>query len=533
MYKILAIVWFSLLFLFEMRILNGEVNQVFYLLAGIHRADPELLAADWYTCCTVSYHQPWNLLVATSARAGMLESALTAGTVLTAFLFTVSLYACMRALYVEPLLPWAVALMLYAGLYTRGLGVHSLLLSSVEPSGISGALTVTGLGFLAHRRFLGAGVSWGLAAVMHGNYAVLLPAMVGVASLLGIRYFSVVELLKLWLPLALLGAPTYWQVYQAATEQGGADAARILARVAPQDFFPWTEPQGMFLFAAALLMGAGGLALRPTRRIPELVAAVSAMLAIVILSLLLGSINAFWFVNRAFLWRLSALVVLAAVTCGAAAVAGHRVARGRWAWAAVLVGLTLLALGGTGRLRVAALAAAAVALCSSLGKQTRARRMLSGLGPFVLVTIAMGAVASRGLARSHVAFRPMDFDARGVYAWARTHAPLASIFIVPPEWRDFRLNAQRALIADWWTAAMYPRDIIEWWSRMRDLTGLDDPHSLEVVQKSYQELDCNRAHFLQRRYGARYVVLPASRELSCGRLSYIDKSYRVIDLGDL
>ncbi len=286
------------------------------------------------------------------------------------------------------------------------------------------------------------------------------------------------------------------------------------------------------MFAAALLMGAGGLVLRPTRRIPELFAAVFAMLAIVILSLLLGSIEAFWFVNRAFLWRLSVLVMLAAVTCGAAAVAGHRVARGRWGWAAVLVGLALFALGGTARLRVAALAAAAVALCSSLRKQTRVRRMLSDLGPFALVTIAMGAVACRGLARSHVALRPKDSDARGVYAWARTHTPPASIFIVPPEWRDFRLNAQRALIADWWAPPMYPRDVIEWWGRMRDLTGLDDPDSLEVVKKSYEQLDCNRANFLQRRYGARYVVLPASRELPCGRVSYVDGSYRVIDLGD-
>ena len=49
----------------------------------------------------------------------------------------------------------------------------------------------------------------------------------------------------------------------------------------------------------------------------ELIAAVAAMIVIVILSLLLGSIEAFWFVKRAYLWRLSVLVMLAAVTCGA------------------------------------------------------------------------------------------------------------------------------------------------------------------------------------------------------------------------
>ncbi len=287
----------------------------------------------------------------------------------------------------------------------------------------------------------------------------------------------------------------------------------------------------MLLFAAALLMGAGGLVLRPARRIPELFAAVAAMIAIVILSLLLGSIEAFWFVNRAYLWRLSMLVTLAAVTCGAAAVAGHRVARGQWGWAMVLAGLALFALGGTARLRVAALAAVAVALFSSFRVRTRVPRVLSDLGPFVLVTIAMGTVASSELARSHVALRPMDSDTRGVYAWARTHTPPASIFIVPPEWRDFRLNAQRAVIVDWWATPMYARDAIEWWGRMRDLTGLDNPDSLEAVKESYEQLDCNRANLLQGRYGARYVVLPASRELPCGRESYVDGSYRVIDLG--
>jgi hypothetical protein len=531
MLEILVIIWFSLLFLFEMGISNGEFNQVYYLLAGMHRAKPELLAADWYTCCTVSYHQPWNLLVAESVRAGMLESALTAGTVLTVILFTISLYGCVRALYDEPLLPWAVALMLYAGLFTRGLGEFCLLLTSVEPSSISGALAVTGLAFLAHHQWLGAGASWGLAAFMHPNYAVLLPAMLGVASLLGIRYFSPSALLKLWLSLALLGAPTYWKVYRAATDQEGAAAAQILMRLAPHQHYPWTDTQGMLLFAAALLLGAGGLALRPPRRIPELFAAVTAMIAIVIVSLLLGSIEGFWFVNRAYLWRLSVLVMLAAVTCAAAAVAGHCAARDQWGWAAVLAGLALFALGGTARLRLAAFAAVAVALCSALGVHTRVRRVLSDLGPFALVTIAMGIVASRGVARSHVALRPMDSDARGVYAWARTHTPPASIFMVPPEWRDFRLNAERAVIADWWATPRYPPDAMEWWSRMRHLTGLGNPGSLEEVEESYKQLDCSRANFLQERYGARYVVLPASRELPCGRVSYIDGSYRVIDLG--
>jgi hypothetical protein len=203
------------------------------------------------------------------------------------------------------------------------------------------------------------------------------------------------------------------------------------------------------------------------------------------------------------------------------------------AWSTLLAALGLLVLGGTPRLWLAVLTAVAVLLAGLvtgrlLGRSPEPRLFLT-LTPLLIVTLGMVPVAYEQVGKSHLDIRPYDTARSGLYRWARNGTPAGSIFVVPFGWKDFRLNARRAVVADWAAPPLYPADFLQWYDRLRALTGLQHPHSLQDAESGYAQLDCKRAGLLHRRYAARYFVLKQEHPLPCGTVVYRDSAYQVVE----
>ena len=67
--ELAGLLWFSAVFAGTMGLRNGQMNQVFYLLRGLHQANPAAVRGDWYTELR-PYHVPWNSAVAASMVGG-------------------------------------------------------------------------------------------------------------------------------------------------------------------------------------------------------------------------------------------------------------------------------------------------------------------------------------------------------------------------------------------------------------------------------------------------------------------------------
>jgi hypothetical protein len=105
---------------------------------------------------------------------------------------------------------------------------------------------------------------------------------------------------------------------------------------------------------------------------------------------------------------------------------------------------------------------------------------------YVLPLQALGATAARELSRSHLDIRPIDPARQPLYRWVRDVTPRGAIFAGPPDWKDFRLVAQRAVVADWAVPPARPDEMIEWYGRLRDVVGQADAVSLESVLEGYR-----------------------------------------------
>lgn len=103
---------------------------------------------------------------------------------------------------------------------------------------------------------------------------------------------------------------------------------------------------------------------------------------------------------------------------------------------------------------------------------------------------------------------PLDLSPRGLGAlcqWVRRETPKDAIFLIPPDFPEFRFHCRRAIVVDWKGDPLLPKDFMAWIRRMEDVTGrspLKGPHDV----KRFYSLDNEQLRKVARRYKAEYIV---------------------------
>ena len=524
----------ALLFLLEIGIKNGELNQVFYLLRGLRLANPSLLARDWYTVDSVPYHLWWNVVIGLLAKANLLVLGLTLGTVIISVVFTVSVYVVMKTMYAQPVLPWIVALMLFGGLFTRGLGDWDLLASSVEPFSTSGVMLVCGLAFLAKRQPLGAGVCLGFSAFLHPHFAILLT---GVLLVSAIPLYLVEDrrfLALVVIPFVLLAAPTLAGLYVRLSARWKRGSSNLKHRRAATLF---AVAGGGKAFYSLWVFSRLGYC----RRCDSTAASATG----VVHCAGIGPHHCRWLVGCVPPWAFDDFGTCTALAtrlyrhagrsfcrCRRAGSGWRRTSTGATAlpwWVLAYAALVLSAVCGTTRMRWAVLVAGAVPIAVSWVRNLPSDATAHGFSmlPLAVLLVGMGPVALAEFRKSHVDIRPIEGTRSHVYSWVQSNTPVDSLWAVPLDWKDFRLNAQRAIVADWSATPFYPADVIEWHRRMRDLTGLPEIRTADQVNAAYEAMNCDRVDYLQKTYGVDYVVTASSNDMPCGVSVYQDDRFKV------
>ncbi|MGI9037997.1 MAG: DUF6798 domain-containing protein [Gemmatimonadota bacterium] len=537
---------FTLLFVAGIGIANGGSNQVVYLLPGLHAADPNFLAADWFVGDLHHPHGMFTRLVAAIAATGRLEIGLAVGAVLQSVALALAIWSIARESYDEPLLPWAFTLVMLGATGTRGIGLTLLVPPQLEASAIAGVSTLVGVALLgsgANRGF--AGLAFGAAALFHINFAVLLVPIVGTSALVLARREGLVPALSVLVPFLAFGTPGYLQALEFAGDPAMREAALIdLARF-PHHFDPrtWGPASGLILAAVVAAGGAGYLVNRPRFR-PAQFAAVGMTVLVVAGSLLVGYAGLSIDLMLAFPWRLSTLVIVFAVLAVAGAIfrppgrADQRPAAVRATLAAVAAAALFAA--GVGivpvRVGVAIGLGLVMALRSGWGRsnaavdaRSRPRAAARDAGHLALLLVAFVPVVWHGLGLSHLDIRPEDERRSDLYAWARNSSPDDAVFAVPPGWIDFRLVARRAVVADHKSPPVLPDELAAWVERLRALTGIETGAEAAELDTAFLAADCLRLRLLSERYRARYAIRRVETP-PCGHVVYSDAEFAIVEL---
>lgn len=538
---LLAILVISCLFLLANGVQIGGLNLYAYLVHGFHKADSSYLPFDWFATSVTPYHGVWTHVIALLTSGGVVRPVLILGTVLMVLCFAIPLFALVKSQYDYPLVVWSLLLVLFAGLFARGVGDWYFLPPCLEPFGIAGAAIVAGMAALAWSRYLLAGVCFGLCVFWHAHLGVLAIAALLLATLALVRRVRAPELAAIWLPVLILGIPTYLNLAHFAGAEGGSQAFEIVSRVDQIHYEPWRGPvQSYLIFLGSLLFGWGGYLLhRPGGRLGWTMAVVAAMTGMVVISLLVCQLGWAPVIHRLLPWRLSPLVMLCWLAVGLGGLVGSE----DWRVGTSVRHLIGLFLAGSGasllvafgpkRLKLAVVGVLLiVAIWRFIQRQTVHSRRLqpASLTVAVLSSLILALFAAREWHRNHFDFQSAAPERNAVFDWVRKNTPNSAVFAVPPDWKDFRLMARRSVVVDWSGMPLYAPEVLEWYLRMKDLTGLQTPVTAEQASEAYRRIDCPRIGMLEQKYGVGYVITDASNILECGDRIYKDDRFSIVNI---
>ena len=517
----------------------GQSNHSVYLIDALRKADPALLANDWFYTQTLQYHSAFGWLSAALIEVGALRAgflAIYAAMVLT---MHVSWRSIVRAIGGDERAYLLAVVLYYLSAGGIGLGTYQFLQdSAVLASNVANVAMLAGVAALIGARWLPAGLAMGVAALFHLNHAV-------VCALIWTAFSAHVNRMdsRAWLARgylagsALAVAGCLANVIPAAMAKLGhaqhlplnefVDLYVMLRH--PHHYAPLALPWPIWLaftfwipwsVAAWWSWPTDASTAAPRRRATFLLACFVGLIAV---SVVFAGV---WYVSETLvqlsLLRFSPFAHLLMVSFSAVMLA--RVRALVWALpACIAVAVTVMLVSPYQELIRARLssAGAMVAMCAApatLPWLTR-RRLLFPAGVLVIAGVLALWPFVTGLTRPTIT---PDRDYLALCAWARDPANTSTdaVFLVPPYEEDFRWHARRAIVVNWKSVPQLSGELPEWRDRLSAVLGWAnlDPlprgaylATVAAMRERYDRVPTDALLSAAKRYGARYLL--ATRDL--------------------
>lgn len=120
-----------------------------------------------------------------------------------------------------------------------------------------------------------------------------------------------------------------------------------------------------------------------------------------------------------------------------------------------------------------------------------------------------------------------DFNKLDVYEWIRLNTPKDAVFITPPYIEDFRLGADRAIVVDFKAFLFGDQSIIEWGSRIADVTNNIEfkfrGDRSEELRRGFVSLNESDFIRISKKYHAQYLFIEKPKRLNFKVLYENDK----------
>lgn len=152
----------------------------------------------------------------------------------------------------------------------------------------------------------------------------------------------------------------------------------------------------------------------------------------------------------------------------------------------------------------------------------------------VVATLALGPW--HGLSEDSPGRSNTGVDA-DLFGYVTTMTPTDAIFLVPHDFHQFRLSANRAIVAAFKTYPANDTGLDEWFQRMMDSYTCTQGRTQGIstfkqgfdFESSYSKIDDACLAMITRRYGASYAVLPLG-VLTSHPVLFADESYKLVAL---
>jgi len=533
----------------------GLSNQLYYLLPSLVEANPGILTQDWLVNETKHYHPVFGALGTWIIRAdpsGWLI-ALSSVTVIAAVGVTVA-----RLAWHLDRKGWLVGaiLAITVCVATRTLGPGGTYVVSriLQPSSFGALGLLVGALFFAKDERWKCGFALGIGGAFHANYLLMGLLIFGFAGLLNVlaedrrRSFRAFCLgaLRQVMPLLLPSVVILLWMLPMILESSSGPHADLVQRIY-QDvrgphhyvvtsfwraFLPWLGWQALGAGALVEMRASWG------DRADRVQRALLAILLLVSFCAFFSSVIRIRSINHLFAWRVAPIGALIAQVTFFTALG----ARARF-WPQRRPAIVLEA-GGILCLSVGAillkdalplvLVTGGVVIAGVRFLLSEWRLRFAESVPPAMAIILFASFAARPLSDIEQRSNLLRESPRGLGAlcqWVQRETPKDAIFLIPPDFPEFRFHCRRAIVVDWKGDPLLPKDFMAWIRRMEDVTGRSPLKGPPDVKRFYS-LDNEQLRKVARRYKAEYIVTrkgKRKKRIEAKRL-YSSKQFEVYEV---
>lgn len=495
-----------------------------YLIEGLAQIDPNALARDWFTRGTNHYHHNFSyLLMAIHALGLPLGLTLVCMDVAVKLLSFIGLYKIIESLTERfPIIVFAGALFLVLLDLTISVAYSYLFTVGLQPSSFGTLFTIWGILFFIRGRYPASGFAVAVGGYLHTNFLLLGFVYLGLAHLFLGRKEFITRCFKQFTPMLLSFALIIPFLLEMMTARDGEYATYIFQHIrSPHHYVPMTFLGDFIHFYAWTALGAIGLYLLQTQHKYKrrATALFTALILSVTVATLLTTVVFIPKVSQLYFWRMAPFIVVLSQIFFLCGLLNHMAAPKTSPRAHIVITLaTLLALSALLRHYFLMHSPKAYVfvpffLVSSLMLIPKRTPQKPRINPELISWAVLFLFVSLTGYRYAVSFYPCSSYLNGfpgkaeseLTNWAK-QTNTDSIFLIPPDLENFRLQSRRAVVVDWKSTPIDPEGLIQWYERIRNVAGVPNPKSLKEAMDGYNGMDMSRLSKLRAQYDADFAI---------------------------
>ncbi len=527
-------------------------NQNTYFLQGLHYFQPDLFARDWLTNETTHYHPYFSWIVhslyfitPSGWSFGILNSLLNVISI-------VYIYKIIETIFKEskPLLIFLIVASFIAAAETYSIGGSYIFSRTFQPSTIATFTFIAGLYYFLNSRYLHSGILLAIGGIFHVNFLILGIPLYGAYHLYQRDKFFIRNSLKQLVPsfiVLLLHLPV---IIAASLSPDATQARYIFQEIhAPQHYIPMTYLREFLPFYSwhFLAFVIGWKYLPSTPIINKFKKLFIIQFVFITIASILTTVVFIPSVSQLYVWRLAPFSVLIAQIIGSYGIIKKTDVAYKNEFSAKYISLFLI-YGGliyfiwnnhygwfkSVTLRSLLFLGLTIVVCGFVKKclqLTSANRLkLQTLILLILFTYA-AVIPLREFPNRINLITGLPVAEVSLYNWIDRNISKDALFLIPPHFQNFRLNAKRSIVVDWKSPPIVASEIIEWYNRIEDITNYKGIKSPDDVRAYYEMHTSESLLHVYKKYNCDYIVVHTKvnpEKYSDFKILYSNEKYTII-----